>query len=802
MKKKSVRTERGTMNPDYANSRRISASLYWLPSEIALIVVSLTSLLLFSRIFQDRSYFVPTAIVTVATHLSLIILRRLRANLVIRLIVSTIAGVIAIGVVFYRQTLSYGVVPGTWTLAALGADLETGLKVFVENETPVPVILGLVVPLAAAMVLVANLADLFAFSGRSPAQALIGHVALLSTVALLGTQEDRVPSVLPLLSAGIAFLLLHRGADSALFKNWNNKTGQRSAYTISVIFGVLFAVLSVFAGYKYGPTLPGADAEPLIELGDKARRDNRPLEVVSPMVEIRPKLLDSTNEVIFNVDSPKRSYWRIASLDLFDGQLWRSQGQFNIADGKLDVAYRSEVDHELFQQHYVLASMNSVWVPAAYLPTELNNSGASGINYEAESATFIVDTKSQDLSNGLSYSVTSAYSTFTAEQLNAFAQRKQSVVDGRYLALPSALSPSVIQQAREITDSGTNRYQKALALQDFFLSNFTYDLDVAHGHNISRIEDFLTVRRGYCEQFAGSYAAMARAVGIPSRVAIGFTTGDANPDRADSYIVRGKHAHAWVEVFIDGAGWVAFDPTPGRGLPGAQDYTGQPENQDSDSTPQPTPTAVPPPPEQQETPDQPAQQEPPPPPAAPTPTPEQIETEPESESAQQVEEEKFDTSWLWALLALTLILGWAFGIPYLNKRREDQLAELREKQYRLRCTQAWALCARTLAKTDTSARSNETIVEYAERIGETKPELRKELGQLAKLVTAAAYAAKEPSQDSAIGCEKLCESIHKKLAKPVSSRFSLYDPRPLLGWQSSTDKYAQSLAQGAKNAAS
>ena len=104
------------------------------------------------------------------------------------------------------------------------------------------------------------------------------------------------------------------------------------------------------------------------------------------------------------------------------------------------------------------------------------------------------------------------------------------------------------------------------------------------GHGNDAIEAFLRQRIGYCEQFAGTFAAMARSIGVPARVAVGFTPGTEQPDGSRS--VLGKNAHAWPEIWFDGLGWVPFEPTPGRGAPGAEGYTGLPAAQD-DSIPQP-----------------------------------------------------------------------------------------------------------------------------------------------------------------------------------------------------------------------
>jgi hypothetical protein len=133
----------------------------------------------------------------------------------------------------------------------------------------------------------------------------------------------------------------------------------------------------------------------------------------------------------------------------------------------------------------------------------------------------------------------------------------------------------------------------ARALQDH-LRTFEYSLAVQRGHSEDALEDFLfTTKVGYCEQFAGAFAAMARSLGIPARVAVGFTPGDEDPDDPGLYRVRGEYAHAWPEVFIAGAGWVAYEPTPGRGAPNAESYTGVREAQAAPSNPGGTVTAPP-----------------------------------------------------------------------------------------------------------------------------------------------------------------------------------------------------------------
>jgi hypothetical protein len=98
-------------------------------------------------------------------------------------------------------------------------------------------------------------------------------------------------------------------------------------------------------------------------------------------------------------------------------------------------------------------------------------------------------------------------------------------------------------------------------LQNYFQSNrFHYSTDVSDGDSKDVISKFLHDRSGYCVQFASTMALMARAVGIASRVAIGFTHGDRIAD--GTYEVTTFHAHAWPELYFDGIGWLTFEPTP------------------------------------------------------------------------------------------------------------------------------------------------------------------------------------------------------------------------------------------------
>ncbi len=215
---------------------------------------------------------------------------------------------------------------------------------------------------------------------------------------------------------------------------------------------------------------------------------------------------------------------------------------------------------------FTITGLSSIWLPAAFAPTRI--AGGGNVGFDVESATLITDRES---AKGLTYQVTSVLPRIQPAQLEeSGAVGIAAELRERYLQLPRDYPQDLRDQAVQIISSSSNDYERALALQQFFRENFEYDVTVRAGHDENAIRSFLEARRGYCEQFAGTYAAFARSVGLPARVAVGFTPGELTDG---VYVVRGRHAHAWPEVWFEGIGWVPFEPTPGRGAPGAQSYT-------------------------------------------------------------------------------------------------------------------------------------------------------------------------------------------------------------------------------------
>src|SRR5256884_7575994 len=126
------------------------------------------------------------------------------------------------------------------------------------------------------------------------------------------------------------------------------------------------------------------------------------------------------------------------------------------------------------------------------------------------------------------------------------------------------LSPQARRLALEVTNGATNEFDVVMALTNYLQRSYRYMLDLPRVRTARDPVDWFLfdVRTGYCEQSATAETLMLRSLGIPARVGPGYATGDYDPI-LNQAVVREHDAHAWVEVWFSGHGWVPVDPTPG-----------------------------------------------------------------------------------------------------------------------------------------------------------------------------------------------------------------------------------------------
>jgi transglutaminase-like putative cysteine protease len=192
------------------------------------------------------------------------------------------------------------------------------------------------------------------------------------------------------------------------------------------------------------------------------------------------------------------------------------------------------------------------YLPLPYPPQQVKVGGS----WRVDPGTLTVHSAGAGLA-GLHYTVIGKNVEPTPQQL-----RQAGSPAG--LAADTAVPPGfdrLKSLAEERTRGRTTEYGKAVALQAWFHRDFKYSLTTGLSTGASALTQFLRVTRtGSCQQFAFGMAVLARLLGIPSRVAIGFTQG--TPAGNDTWQVKTSDAHAWPELYFNGAGWLAFEPTP------------------------------------------------------------------------------------------------------------------------------------------------------------------------------------------------------------------------------------------------
>jgi hypothetical protein len=161
------------------------------------------------------------------------------------------------------------------------------------------------------------------------------------------------------------------------------------------------------------------------------------------------------------------------------------------------------------------------------------------------------------------YNAVSVLPVFTVEQLQAAGADYPDWVRVRYLWLPDDIPERVLALARDLTATAPTPYDRAVAIETY-LRTFPYNLDVPAPPPGRDVADYFLfeLQEGYCDYYATAMVVMARAAGLPSRYVAGYAAGTYDY-LTGRYTVSEANAHAWVEVYFPGYGWIEFEPTAG-----------------------------------------------------------------------------------------------------------------------------------------------------------------------------------------------------------------------------------------------
>ena len=304
---------------------------------------------------------------------------------------------------------------------------------------------------------------------------------------------------------------------------------------------------------------------------------------LDPFISINAQLSGDQPVDLFKVQTSDPQYWQLSVLDQFDGESWRSSDPDGtgggLIEGRADRERRRTPPDSETKSSYtftILSGFDSGHVlpmPDQMIPTANLNDTAGDlgdVTWDPYLERAFVD---GGLAAGLEYTFRSRIVVPTPEELDQ-VQNLAPVQYGPWTELPEDLNSRLEQIAQEWTADAASAYDKVLAIQRHFHSDgFTYSTDVDVADDADALLTFLTqTKTGFCQQYASAMAVLVRELGIPARMAVGYRAGTIQED--GTYLVQSTDAHAWVEVFFEGYGWLPFEPTPGHGThPNAQPGT-------------------------------------------------------------------------------------------------------------------------------------------------------------------------------------------------------------------------------------
>ncbi|SDS10231.1 transglutaminase family protein [Microlunatus soli] len=462
-----------------------------------------------------------------------------------------------------------------------------------SQAAPMPPDNGVIFVFIASLGVITLLTDLLVITLHKPALGLAPPLTAFLVPAIgLGTDTGLRPFLL--IAAGYLAILLAEGLNG--YAGWTRGLSRDSlGGSVQEQAGVVVwravgwvavpaVVLTLIAGSVLPTLSVGAWG-----FGEGSAGSGGPLRLTDPTLDLKRNLTLPTNRVVltYRTNKPDGQYLRMASLPAFSDAGWQN-AQTSIEEGDrlpqpVGLTEPTGKDRRTSIQ---IRDFGSEYLPLPFVPKSFDADGRWG--YDPNSLVVISSERGQNrnrATEGLDYSVVSRDVDPDAETLDAIISGDPPD-SNLTTAVPDNLPANISRLTERVTSEAGSPAAKAAAIQAYLRdpNNFTYSTDPRPGSGYQALENFLfRDKQGYCEQFAASMAIMARLVGIPSRVAVGFLPGSK---KGDVWTVTGRDAHAWPELYFSGYGWVRYEPTPSSQTGNAPSWTVP-----VDTGPEPDPSA-------------------------------------------------------------------------------------------------------------------------------------------------------------------------------------------------------------------
>lgn len=297
------------------------------------------------------------------------------------------------------------------------------------------------------------------------------------------------------------------------------------------------------------------------------------------------------HDTFFTAISPVRTYWRGESKSIYTGRGWadsadRSASTYS-STAPAGSGWRDAVEMEMSdspakeQVRQVIKFEEPLSGEAPFftggIPVKVegflgkNGQQLEGLHtiqgrYDSEEESVWIN-YSAAVSPVYGYQLTSLVPSASTSDLRGVLLQTDELHDmeERYLQLPNSVPERVRKLGTKLVSDMDNRYDAVMSVMSYLKQHHTYSLESAvPPSNADFVDRFLFVdQSGYCDHFSTAMVVLLRSGGIPARWVKGFAPGEQSKNGEDLYTVSYADAHAWVEVYFPGKGWIPFDPTPG-----------------------------------------------------------------------------------------------------------------------------------------------------------------------------------------------------------------------------------------------
>lgn len=511
----------------------------------------------------------------------------------------SLVGIGLVAVLYSSPTGPSAPLPTLSTLRGLRRTVEQGLAAMADGFIPLEPGRGVEMLVVAGVVGAVLLADLLALGlGRAGAAGIA--VAGVWSVSVVFAREHH-PVLLVLGALSFLLLLALTRPDRPERPGRHSGSAREAPRTLLAAAAVTAAVLVMTPALASLPTW-GSVRLPSVWGGSGAI--SGPVQL-SLDLDMRASLGPRSDRPVlsYRTDGPAPGPLRLYTLTDFDGREWLPHAPGSEEPGDADPAGLLWPDDDVAAEptgtlRIEVGDLDQDRLPLPLEPRELRLPDAAAWRYDPVRDEVRSGTTT---TRGLAYDVEVTHRDLSAERLQADAPPELDD-SSPYLTVPAtAAADEVRALAQQLTAGAATTYDQALALQTYLrdTSVFRYDTTVPAAASQDAVWDFLTARRGYCVQYATAMTMMARHLGIPARMGVGFLPG--RPDRSTGqHVVTGRLAHTWPELWFAGSGWVRFEPTPAAQTGAPPVYADPlttmpvtPEEPTPTSEPAPLPTATP-----------------------------------------------------------------------------------------------------------------------------------------------------------------------------------------------------------------